>query len=175
MEVDFDTMTNRNLVTDVSEWERYGVSMYGVSIILFVLLVLGVSFFSGGVTFFLDFPSILLVLLLTGSMLMASGLWKDLIRAFRVIAKRQTQISIPDLHCSLEAVELTMKMLVFSGVFGSLIGSIALLSQANPQNLRQNFSIVLLTTLYALFLMMILMPVRSYLKSLIFRSEKTEK
>ncbi len=60
--------------------------MYLLTVILFVAIVLSVTVLSGGAILYLDFSSILMILLLTAAMVMASGLSKALGRAFRIMS-----------------------------------------------------------------------------------------
>ncbi len=67
---------------------------------------------------------------------------------------------------SLEAVNLTILMLLFSGVFGTLTGIIATFAYAKDTVL-QNISVSLLTIFYGMMGAMFLLPVRAKIKSLL--------
>ena len=140
--------------------------MYLLTVILFVAIVLSVTVLSGGAILYIDFPSILMILLLTAAMVMASGLSKALGRAFRIMSGKYEVTDRAQLSDSLEAVNLTILMLLFSGVFGTLTGIIATFAYAKDTVL-QNISVSLLTLFYGMMGAMFLLPVRAKIKSLL--------
>jgi flagellar motor component MotA len=112
-----------------------------------------------------DIPSLLIILLITIPMLLASGLFPDLRRAFRAIMDKKVSYSSLELQKSLEAVKLTVRLIVFSGIFGSLTGLINVLKYlSDPQALGPNLSVLLICTVYALFGSFLFMPISARLK-----------
>jgi len=116
-----------------------------------------------------DIPSLMIIIFITLPMLLGSGLFGDFKRAFKVIMVKNATYTKLELQRSLEAVKLTIKLIMFSGIFGFLIGLISILSGVhdNLQVLGLNLSINLIIILYALFGCFILLPIQSKLKVLI--------
>ena len=121
----------------------------------------------------LDLPSLLIILIITIPMVLASGLFPDLKRAFKLITLKNVVYTKLELQRSLEAVRLTVKLVVFSGIFGSLIGLINILRYlSNPEYLGPNMSVMLICLLYSLFGGFIFMPIMAKIKVMLFSLEE---
>ena len=142
--------------------------MYLISIIA-LIVIMGIAMSMGsGVFVFMDAPSILLVILITGSMLAASGLTKDFIRGFKVMMARENIFSLEELKKALTAVKLVMKLLMASGGLGSIVGIIMLLSRlSEPSEFGPYLAVALLTWFYAILLWVIFLPIKGKLESFI--------
>lgn len=117
---------------------------------------------------FYDISSIFIIAFMTIPMLLASGLFNDLKRSFKVMVNKHIKFTKLELQRSLEAINLTMKLIMYSGFLGSLIGSITMLAHIDePKAIGPNCAVMLLTIFYALFLSLIFMPIRSRLMVLI--------
>ncbi len=123
-----------------------------------------------------DIPSLLIITFITMPMLLTSGLVGDLKRAFKVIMAKNVTYSKVELQRSLEAVKLTIKLILFSGLFGFLIGSMAIARHVydNIQALGPNISVNLIIVIYALFGCFILLPIQSKLKVLILSASEKQ-
>ena len=121
-----------------------------------------------------DIPSLMIITFITMPMLLASGLFGDLKRAFKVIMVKNVTYTKLELQRSLEAVKLTIKLIMFSGIFGFLIGLISIFKFVynNLQALGPNLSVNLVLILYALFGCFILLPIQSKLKVLILSTSE---
>lgn len=139
--------------------------MYLFTVILFLAVVFGVTVLSGGTVIYLDFPSVLMILILTAAMVMASGLSKELGRAFRIMSGKNENMNRFQLSACLEAVNLTIMMLLFSGMFGTLSGVIATFAFAK-ESVLQNISVSFLTLFYGMMCAMFLLPVRAKIRVL---------
>ncbi len=121
----------------------------------------------------LDIPSLLIILMITIPMLLASGLFPDLGRAFKVITFKKADYTKLELKRALEAVRLTFKLVVFSGFFGSLVGLINILRYlSSPETIGPNVSVMLICTLYSVFAGFIFMPIAAKLKVMIYASDE---
>lgn len=121
----------------------------------------------------LDLPSLLIILMITIPMLLASGLFPDLKRAFKVITVKKADFTKLELQRALEAVRLTVRLIVFSGVFGSIVGLINILRYlSNPEALGPNMSVMLICTLYSIFAGFIFMPISSKIKVMLFSMDE---
>lgn len=142
--------------------------MYLIGIIVYLALLIGTTLLVGSPGAFIDLPSIIIILVFSISMLMASGLLRDLIRGFKIMGKTENTYTVLELQKTEIAVGLAIKLLLLSGVLGSLIGVIAMLSGLSDLSLiGKNLAVALLTMLYALLLVFILLPVRARVKAII--------
>ncbi len=143
--------------------------MIGVSVFL-ALLILATSF-SGTSSAFIDYPSVLIILLMTLPIVIGSGLFQDLKRSFKVAMSKKNVFTRIELEKSLIAVDLTMKMIALSGGIGTLIGLIAILRYLSDlSTLGPNLSVAMLTLFYALFGIGIFMPIKAKIKVFLLNS-----
>jgi flagellar motor component MotA len=146
--------------------------MYFIALILLVLaLVITTAFGQPLESIFnvLDLPSLFIVLIITIPMLLASGLFPDLKRAFKAITVKKVYFTKLELQKALEAVRLTVKLITFSGIFGFLIGLINILKHlSEPKYLGPNLSVALICLLYSIFAGFIFMPISAKLKVMLF-------
>jgi flagellar motor component MotA len=150
--------------------------MYFISIIVF-LFVLSVSILlSVPLTTFFDLPSLLILTSITIPMLYASGLFPDFKIAFQIMIIKNKDFSKSQLEQSLLAIDLTIKLIVLSGLLGAIIGFVSFLKQLNdPSTIGPTIALILLTTFYALFGVIIFLPVQAKLKKLIIISNRNSK
>jgi flagellar motor component MotA len=150
--------------------------MYLIALILLVLaLVFTTVFGQPWETIFnvLDIPSLFILLIITVPMLLASGLFPDLKRAFKAITVKKPDFTKLELQRALEAVRLTVKLITFSGIFGFLIGLMNILRHlSEPQYLGPNLSVALICVLYSIFAGFIFMPISAKLKVMIFSRDE---
>jgi len=149
--------------------------LFALLILIIVIIysaVIGQPFVSALNLF--DIPSLMIITFITMPMLLASGLLGDLKRAFKVIMVKKVTYTKVELQRSLEAVKLTIKLIMFSGIFGFLIGLIQILKfvYSNLQALGPNLSVNLVIIFYALFGCFILLPIQSKLKVLILSTSE---
>lgn len=140
-----------------------------------ILLLLSVSYSMligsssiGYILNFIDLPTLLIILSISIPMLLASGLFPDLRRAFHTIMFKKSVFSKKQLQCSLEAVRLTIKLILYSGIFGALICGIQILTRLNdPLLLGPSLAVAMISIIYAVFGCFIFMPIEARLKTLI--------
>jgi flagellar motor component MotA len=71
------------------------------------------------------------------------------------------------------ALRLAIKLLLFSGLLGSIIGMISILSSlSNMNHLGQNLAVSFLTVLYSILIVFILLPVQAKVKAMILTMDK---
>jgi flagellar motor component MotA len=142
--------------------------MYFIGILVYLALLIGTTLLVGSPGAFVDLPSIIIILVFSVSMLMASGLLGDLIRGFKIMGKKENTYTALELRKTDIAVGLAIKLLLLSGVLGSLIGVVAMLSSLSDMSVfGKNLAVALLTLLYALLLVFILLPIRAKVKAII--------
>lgn len=150
--------------------------MYLIALFLLILTLIVTAVFGQplvSIYNILDLPSLFIILLITFPMLLASGLFPDLKRAFKVITYKKVSYTRLELQRALEAVRLTVKLIVFSGIFGSLIGFINILKfLSDAEYLGPNLSVMLISTLYSIFAGFIFMPISAKLKVMLFSMEE---
>lgn len=149
--------------------------MYYIALVIFILVLLGSMMLGGSPAMFIDLPSLLMITLITLPMFMASGLSKDLGRAFQILIYQKKTYAKAELGRSLEAVTLIIKLLILSGIFGFLTGMISFARQLSDlSQIGPAFSVMLLTTYYALFSILIFLPVQARIKALLHEKSSEE-
>lgn len=145
-----------------------GVFMYIVGLIVYVAFLIGITFLCGSPTIFLDLPSIVVILGPTLALLLASGLMPDFMRGFAVMSQKENTHSRLELQKADIAVGLTVRLLLLSGLLGSLIGVVALLAWLSDiSTLGRGLSVALLTLLYAVLFCFILLPIRARIRAIL--------
>jgi len=140
--------------------------MYWIGLLVVIVLAGWIFAGNGGLMVVLDIPSILLLLGLVLSLLAASGLMKDFLRVFRVVKGKTSVFTRTELEKSLLAVRLTMKLLLGSGVFGTMTGAIFIFAQVSEIfSMPKALSVSGIILLYAILLWLILLPLQSHLES----------
>lgn len=146
--------------------------MYFLGLLVVIVLAGWIFVGNGGLMMVLDIPSIILLLGLVLSLLAASGLMKDFLRVFRVVKGKNASFTTTELKKSLLAIRLTLKLLLGSGVFGTLTGAIFILAQAKDiSNIPAAFSVSGIILLYAILLWLILLPLKSNLEARLLDAE----
>lgn len=144
--------------------------MYLLSLFVFMVLAVGFMAVAGGggfqtFSYFIDMPSIIILILLLVPMLLSAGVLKDLNNAFRLGAKRRTQAKRMELIRAVEAVSFTIKALWTAGIFSVIFQfSIAIMRQSPEANLAFLYlAVSMIPLLYTTFFVILLLPLRSRL------------
>ncbi len=145
----------------------YFLSVLGVVVISGYLMLLTM----GNLNFvsFIDFPSLLTILLFEVTMLFSAGLLKDFNNAFRLAVrpKRDTETGVPasELRRAVEAVRLARRVSLAGGVFALLFQIILILhNMSTPEKLGPMLAVAILALLYALAITLLLLPLESKLR-----------
>lgn len=146
--------------------------MYLLSLFVFMVLVVGFMAITGGgglqgLVYFIDMPSLIILVLLLVPMLLNAGVLKDLNNAFRLGAKRKAQAERLELMRAVEAVSFTIKALWTAGIFSVLFQfSIAIMRNAPDSELAFLYTAVSLIPLsYTTFFVILLLPLRTRLNT----------
>lgn len=146
--------------------------MYIISLILFVLITIGISILSAEPKVFIDIPSLLVIVGLTLPLIFASGLFNDFIRGFAIMNHTTNKYTAIELKRSLEAMKLAMTGIILSGILGTLVAFVAIChGDFAKEMLMPYLGVASLTTLYALVFLMILLPIISRIKSILYTLE----
>ena len=137
-----------------------------LSVIAMFLLTIGMSSAGIGViSYYIDMPSLIILLILCFPMLISSGLLKDFNRAFHIVMSKNRETSLNEIKRSIEAVDLVIKILTIGGAFIAVASFILVLALVEtPEQLGPNLAVTILSLVYALAFALILLPLKSRLK-----------
>lgn len=145
-----------------------------VFIFLFVGLINGFSIMPVKIAAFIDFPTLLILLLFSLPIIAASGLWKDLVRSFKVVDKR-FKFTRREIERSHEAVGLLTKLLINSAIIEVATNFIIVIRELDdPAALGPNISVILLSLFYMAISNFIMLNVKSMLKVKIINEDYIE-
>ncbi len=138
-----------------------------VSIILGVFL-LGTLGYEGmelyRISYLIDLPSLVIILILTVPVLLRGGMWKDFKRAWKLLRKDYT-CHLGELRRTLDVVEMMQKQVIYAGIISLLMSLIAILhGLSDPMRLGPNMAVAILTMLYAVCFEMLLLPLQLEVK-----------
>ncbi|MBQ7067120.1 MAG: hypothetical protein IJN92_09915 [Lachnospiraceae bacterium] len=137
-------------------------------IIEFISIVIGVIFmtlmFQGGsmetLIMYLDLPTLMCILVLSMPILFRNGLWKDFLRAFKMLHKK-FDCSLSDIKRSLDAVEFMQKQVLYAGIIIVCVSLIYVLCYVdNPELVGPCIAVVLIGMLYTAAIELILLPLQ---------------
>lgn len=149
-----------NIIKEVND-------MYFIGLIVFIAILAGTTIVSGTPAAFVDLPSIIAILAFCVPMLMASGLLPDFLRGFRIMGQKVNTWSLLELKKTDIALKLTTRLLLLSGILGSIIGIIGIASSLGSMSkLGPNLAVALLTLFYSILFSLILMPVQARVKAI---------
>lgn len=139
--------------------------MYLLSILLFMVVCVVYSLRSsmGNIVYYIDMPSLLLLFLIVLPILISAGLFKDFNNAFKLSVKRKETCSRTELLRAIEAVNLVIKALWAAGIFNSVFLLIQIMATWSDIQLIRGISVSLITLIYAIFFIILLLPLRSRL------------
>ncbi len=138
-----------------------------VSIILGVFL-LGTLGYEGmelyRISYLIDLPSLVIILILTVPVLLRGGMWKDFKRAWKLLRKDYT-CHLGELRRTLDVVEMVQRQVIYAGIISLLMSLIAILHNlSDPTRLGPNMAVAILTMLYAVCFEMLLLPLQLEVK-----------
>lgn len=139
--------------------------MYLIAI-LSVLLIMGFCYLSGGVNliWYLDPSTLILLLVICIPLLWSAGLLRDFNHAFLYVCGKKKAECLMDLKRAKEAVDLSIKTLMLSGLLFSFIQVTILMRKLTSlSELGPTLFAALLAIIYASALSLILLPLRSQL------------
>lgn len=136
-----------------------------ISILLGIILLGAVDYGIGAVDlklmlYLVDFPSAIIILALTVPVLLRGGMWKDFLRAWKLLNKKYT-CHLSEIRRSLDVIEMMQKQLACAGIIGMLLSFIHILHQLSDlASLGPNIAVAILTMLYATIFEMLLLPLQ---------------
>ena len=127
-------------------------------LVIFFISTLGTSFGFSAVTWFLDWPSLILVLLILIPGLIIMGEWKDFLKSFSVGIK---DFRLLELKNIIEAVGAAQKLTIFGALFAIIISAILLMGHlSDPETIGPNLAVCFLAGFYAVIIEFFLLPLK---------------
>ncbi len=133
--------------------------MYALGMFLFLSAMVYVGTITDNAGRLIDVASIAIVLGLTLSVLIASGLLRDLVKGFKLMSRRTNPFSTVELKCIIEAMRLGMCAFMVSGVIGTMIGIIMTFASVDSADLLPALGVSMITLLYGFVFSMLLLPI----------------
>lgn len=131
-----------------------------------VLIVSGVEGLVGSLAgSFIDFPSILLILLVVVPALYVSGMGRDFLNAFTVGKKKYSLIQLKH---SLEAIQMVQKLIICGAALSGTVAIVTILyMMVELATLGPSMAVVVLSAFYAVMLEFFLIPVKANVQNAI--------
>ncbi|SFQ31763.1 hypothetical protein SAMN04487928_1335 [Butyrivibrio proteoclasticus] len=127
-------------------------------IAVFMMTVLGGSWGMSAVLWFLDLPSILLIVLIFVPGLLIMGEWKNFLKAFSVGIR---PFSLLELKNIIGAVDAAQKLTIYAALFAIIISGVLLMGRLDdPYMIGPNLAVCFLAGLYAVIIEFLLLPLR---------------
>lgn len=128
----------------------------GEILLLVVAFLFNIFVCGGNITWYLDIPSIIMILVILIPGLMIMGAWKDFIKAFSVGTKHYSLLELKNI---LGAVSTAQKLVVLGALFAIIISGIVVLGQVSDASLiGPNLAVCFLSAFYAVIIEMLLLP-----------------
>ena len=110
------------------------------------------------VLWFLDLPSLLLIVLIFIPGLLIMGQWKDFLKAFSVGIR---PFSLLELKNIIGAVDAAQKLTIYAALFAIIISGVLLMGRLDdPYTIGPNLAVCFLAGLYAVIIEFLLLPLR---------------
>lgn len=123
-----------------------------------------------GISWFLDLPSILLMILFVIPILVGSGVFKDINRAFAMVVHRKKEYTLTELKHGEHAISVLMRAVVTAGLYVTVISLIVLFANIYGMEGMEmgkvcaNLVVAILPAFYVLMVELLLLPVQASLK-----------
>ena len=127
-------------------------------IAVFMFNILLGSWGVAAIAWFIDLPSLLLIVLFLIPGLIIMGEWKDFVKSFSVGIK---QYGLLELKNIIEAVGAAQKLTVYGALFAIIISGIILLGRLDdPATIGPNLAVCFLAGFYAVIVEFFLLPLK---------------
>lgn len=135
-----------------------------VGLIVF-FVVAGMGFPGGWAIGLIDLTSLLMILFISIPILLVSGLGKDFLNAFRLFFGKKKQSGLAKKKKAVEAMDLMMKALLYSGIFTVIVQFIGMGSMYpfDLEILLPNLIVLFIPLFYSFILDLLLLPIRGRL------------
>ncbi len=127
-------------------------------VVIFALNLLMGSWGLSSVAWFLDLPSLLLIVLILIPGLIIMREWKDFLKAFSVGIKPYSLLELKNI---VEAVGAAQKLTVYAALFAIIISGVLLMGRLDdPSIIGPNLAVCFLSGFYAVIIEFLLLPLR---------------
>lgn len=131
-----------------------------ISVVLGLFLMCFVPTNNVRILWFMDPPSLILLLVLTIPVLFRNGLGKDFLRAFKLL-KKGYNCRLGELRRTLDAVEMMQKQIIWAGITILMVSFIQVLAYiSDPASVGPSVAVSCLSILYAAVMEMLLLPLQ---------------
>ncbi len=142
--------------------------MFWLGILAIIVITLHATLLSGDVSIFVDAPSILWVVLMAISMVIASTSFKRVRQAFSILLGNDNTCDDVQYRQAIQVFSVFGRSAVMAGLFLSLIGLIALANHlASLDAMGSGFVIACLPIFYGLFVKLLAMIAEEKVQSLL--------
>lgn len=128
----------------------------GEILLLVVAFLFNVFVCRGQISWYIDVPSIIMILIVFIPGLIIMGAWKDFIKAFSVGTKHYSLLELKNI---VGAVSTAQKLVVLGALFALIMSGILVLGEVREASLiGPNLAVCFLTAFYAVIIEMLLLP-----------------
>lgn len=134
----------------------------GIAFLMFMTYTGGDKTFE--VSWFVDLPTVLIMIIFVVPVLMRGGLWKDFKRAFKLLQKDFT-CRLGELRRTKDVLEMMQKQIWYAGILTMMVSIIyVMVNISDPSLLGPNIAVSVLTLFYTVILEMFLLPLQLEVK-----------
>lgn len=133
-----------------------------ISIVGGMAFLIVMTYVGGDRTFsfnwFIDFPTLLVMIIFVVPVLMRGGVWRDFKRAFKLLKKDYT-CRLSELRRTKDVLEMIQKQVWYAGILTMMVSVMYVMANiSDPAMLGPNIAVVVLTLFYAVIFEMLLLP-----------------
>ncbi len=139
-----------------------------ISIVGGMIFLILMTYTGGDRTFalswFIDFPTLLVMVIFVVPVLMRGGMWKDFKRAFQLL-KKSYDCRLSELRRTKDVLEMIQKQIWYAGILTMMVSIMYIMVNiSDPSLLGPNVAISILTLFYTVVLEMLLLPLQLEVK-----------
>ncbi len=135
--------------------------LFGELILFVAIFMFNIIMGSGGthaILYFIDLPSLLMIMFFLIPGLVIIGAWKDFTKAFSVGIKKYSLLELKNI---IGAVDAAQKLTVYGALFAIIISGVILLGRlSDPSTIGPNLAVCFLAGFYAVIVEFFLLPLR---------------
>ena len=134
---------------------------------LAVILIIGLSMGDSAmdIRYLLDFPSMVILLIVIIPSLIQTGLLKDFNNSFRLIIGKKSNGTFREIKRAITAIQLVRKSAMKTAIFSACISFIVIMRQlSSPAQLGPNLAVAILSISYAAILNIVFLPMEKQLE-----------
>lgn len=142
--------------------------MYFIGIIVFLAFMVFMTSLSSSIILFVDLPSLLVIVVLSFSIMLASGLLSDFFKGFKLMGRTVNIYSAIELKRIKRANKLAIRSILLSGIIGTVTGTMQLLANiSDPNAVGPNLAVALITVFYSLVFISLILPMQAKVNTIL--------